>query len=1358
LSKTDKTDRNTSTASKESGERTGMADDVVSTQQVAGMKSPHFGLAIDSIGRSTPTHMIPFHIRKALSEFWKGGLAFYDDLTPVVSTGLTADSVAHRLSTTVKEAESFGSGSPSSLTTTGKLNFFKETSDVPLSPAQLSRLSFWRFHPDAAELDPAFGFEAQVAAVDAASQLFVECFDWHFHFLATLDSEYHRLRAEGPQGTLADDSNKKEAWYNMYHYWRQEMKQRYLVPKTVILPTGLENSSWTIGDVLQEILREMVDADGNFRQDIFISEKGAARAKSGASLGIINDPAYYDNDGNIRFYMQSIKGENPYVNAFNHDVTSGSDVETHGGNGYYSGSSTTRALGTTDVTGATNAVPDPGQPTMLTGLDWAAANGQAPQWFIDARAAGASGKAFTLSHCFTQSHFQDIMSSGRLDSGYYWRGYALSLPDMTAAMRKLGRALEPEVAQGFLPQFGLLQSPVQLSLEPQGLSSREYDDLYNLYESNYMYKDNPIRTYSGGHLGPLDVILEADDLVIEGVDYKTAPETLREKFWTPSEINTPLEAGKILNYFLPGTTLNGLLCGDIAMSGNGANKLNLSDLVDFELMSRIMGDAPSMLSKVERPVIVPAGLSDPESAFASGVGPGALQLLLELLRSGLGGAVQFALGHNGFTDWQVSKYFDDVIDPSGDSSWNGIVPASRAELTSAESPYFWVDGHNSEIHTIASGMARAIGRSNKDFSVLEDFDQWMTDDQYLKSNKDIRERYEALFPAVMKDLGPPPATAYSSDGNTVLGHTNLITSPLDLASQWGLPAFNGPVSTPGSAQLSGWITAGTTSKPNVDILVMPKKVWIEDKSGTMHSIDTGFVDANDVLTATGLEALTWFPSYISSPTTVNGYPDKPETIPVVVMDSTGRSEVNETYGAQGTAGSVALWNISTTPAAMISTAISELLRTQATAALLNDMTEISAWIDIICYVKTSGNSHATTPTALTVADRACLQSLGYKVEWDKRRRTNLPFECNLGVSSTAGDLSLNGTSTAQSMGQVRIAQDLSITGGVSQLNATNSAQNVFDATAFVGFIVPKDDTNATIWSLVAETEMGPGVELNTLQWKISTKVDEDFLSNQSAGGLAISPHMATWATSNGGVSSPTWETFSPIYATIGTTGNVAYSFGLHGWAGHSLTHSLTFYSTHVGIGSSPWAIIPYSTSGITPTNPTGARFGRAYISANQASMAYVIPDEPANRMVYRPYRRLVDAAISREEKQLFMPTHENLSPGGGPLGLPFYGDRVPFRMAQLAFDAKKPQQFVLEKALMKTRMVDTSNRGMLTFTKVALLDTDTQTHLLPQAVKVMSDAQYTRGAGHAASAAGGAVYTRENIREVQLGRQFQKLG
>jgi hypothetical protein len=122
----------------------------------------------------------------------------------------------------------------------------------------------------------------------------------------------------------------------------------------------------------------------------------------------------------------------------------------------------------------------------------------------------------------------------------------------------------------------------------------------------------------------------------------------------------------------------------------------------------------------------------------------------------------------------------------------------------------------------------------------------------------------------------------------------------------------------------------------------------------------------------------------------------------------------------------------------------------------------------------------------------------------------------------------------------------------------------------------------------------------------------------------------------------------------------------------------------------------------------------------------------------------------------FAPTRERLDMDGGVLGLPYYGPKTPFRFHTLV-EAGMANQYILEKATSKTRMTDASQRNRLIFTKLSLMDPNSERILLPDSVRVM-DSEKTGRAGKlfTSPVASEGVLTRDSIRAIQRGRQLQR--
>jgi len=155
-------------------------------------------------------------------------------------------------------------------------------------------------------------------------------------------------------------------------------------------------------------------------------------------------------------------------------------------------------------------------------------------------------------------------------------------------------------------------------------------------------------------------------------------------------------------------------------------------------------------------------------------------------------------------------------------------------------------------------------------------------------------------------------------------------------------------------------------------------------------------------------------------------------------------------------------------------------------------------------------------------------------------------------------------------------------------------------------------------------------------------------------------------------------------------------------------------------------------------------------------LTYVYPDEPKHKMLYRPWRRIADASIAKELRMIFANDGEDTTMRNGPLGIKCFGTPGQFRFAEL-LDAGMADTFILEQASSKTRLTSASHRSVLTFTKNSLQDIDEQRHTVPDVMDEINQTVIGMGAAHRASVTGTQVLTRALIRDLQLGRQYQKL-
>lgn len=1384
----------------------GPVDDADVTQEVAGAKTAIFGLAMDSIGRSTPTHMIPFYVRQKLFKFLSttdGSYPWYSD---------EGDSLASDLAVTVSDAEAYGLGSPSAD------NAFMNYADVPLNPQSLDRLSFWRHNPEAIELDPRYKFEAQMYALDNFSQLFVESFDFHFHYLAVVDSEYHRLRTEGPLGQL-DDSSETTAWFNTYHYWRAQVDAAYLqgigtAPPKIVLPTGLQNGNWTIADVLQEILVLMSTPTGDLFDDLRITAKGATYAKTGATLGIKSDPGMTDNDGNPRFYVPAFDawfnnatgtmkngsttsdligatgpvaayvadGENAEFQLFWDQFRAGSAPEEEGIH-------TETSIGGENWNGR----------TMYNVMKMVQQKGRVPKW---ARPALQPDDPTQLDDMFTStwhvsSYPTDFLgplpgATGTVSGtsvGYrYYRGHGMNLVDMISSARRIGRALEPEVAEGFLPAFGEITNVAHLlDVSPSGMTARMYDDLYNLYAASFSYNENPARTYTAAHMGPVDEVLADGELVIADNNLTSNGLTIKERFWTPSAISDADEVATILSYFLPKSVLEGTMLGDINFTNTGTD--GIAKYIDKELVSRLLGTTNSMHTKVEKPVVLPSGLATPEGAYASGMGQGAAELIMELLYSAFAGEPVFGLGHNGFIDWHKTS----VANPGHYNAYN---PRSRLEGMDINVDGAGFLGYSTDFSRV--GGAAAINDIVESSAVFDGNEMLLSpgtlsfDSPAEKSV--IEDWVTALSPTcgerdTVISFGKDEWSHLKSVEGRIQTRTSLGTSQtvqasgLDHSSQWGFPLIeaSSPTTGPGmdgfanNLILSPW--GGIMQRP-----AGPHSVWTIDQVVEKVTITKGVHTATwetgnveDVLIGGVYYPQSVYPS--SSITersrsaftqqigefvdTNQGFADQLQT--VIVSNNNGK-EVN-LWRSDIEDGNTNDFGVSTHSSDVGSIGVPRdsphdyaLMALAAISKQDGGIEKMEQFMSGTQSLEVEIHMHAFRTENNYVESLGSVQAWknSYELSWDRTTRafggTALPVTVEMEASrdelagSTrvrAGDVKSTSRSVLKWNSSTNIP---TVAGGPNHLTGFYSCE----PPVAPGSIISK---NFGVVGVAHNPRQTPAGEWNDLHMNYEFTLIRENLAALNDGDFTLDVNVAALEAWSGTILTG-YDTYMSMCLNYPgarvsslTAGFPVPSYnGMNSWGTFPLGSTGTAWLDTYGSGSSPF--LKWQKGNKDVLNLTAGY--------NGDSLTYIIPDDPDVRMVYRPYRRNVDAAIAREQRLLFMPTHEKYSGTGGPFGLPCYGTPSLFRLAQLHYDANKADQFILEKAATKTRMVNPANRGLLTFSKVTLLDPTTERHLLPETIKAVNNTQYTRGTRHASSYTGVPIYTREMIRAVQMGRQYQR--
>jgi len=1340
------------------------------------------------------------------------------------------ESVANMLAVSVKDAENYEFDPEFSL--------FRQYSDVPLNKAQVQRYSFWKYDPAAIEFDPQLQLEGQMVAIDAFSQLFTESFDFHFHYLMDLDNEYHRLRSLGPLGEF-NDANVEECWHNLYHYWRNELYQAYIVSGQVTLPAGLLSGQWTIADILSELMDEMAPG-GQLRDDLRLSAKGVAQAKTGASLGIMVDPAYQDSDGNTRFYHprnhvstqvvqhSTLPMEEGVITSFGDTSEmvpgfAGEHIRDVAGGSFTSSlsheypevdwmaalpaaplqfhSSTSRTSGnfvaTSDLWSGDNplrvmndfstirSLPAPSlvytsSKTQDSSLETYPGNapegGFSPNHRYDTGAALLVSDSSNAFFGLSQRNYWDSRRMVLLDGCAYWRGYGLNLFELIQLGRRISRALEAEVSHAVLPMMGELDSVAMLLYKPGGMTAKQQDKLYNVYASAFAFNENPIRTYTAAHMGPSNKVLPAtgaDALTLAGINLNTVPKggnaavTVRERYWTPQQL-APGEIQEIMDYYFPGVTLTDTLAGDISFTSTIAGDITLgtSGLLPADLVTRLLSTDSSMHTKVEKNVVLPAGVSSPEETYASGVGLGASQLIHEMLKCAFGSRPEFGLGHNGYIDIRGSGSPSINYQQAGQAN---IVPQSRALAVGADGESSisattddWLGRLHSHIVLTEAGMASEI--PTEDMTAITS-----------QGNLLLEE-----FASLTSGPGGKQNLLSSGQGNfeerdmslaTLSGDAPFVTTQVATANighgllSWGLPIGDPAVDDSVFSNLMD--NTGHSNGMTDSMVLFPIKATVrgnDNFNGPSLSVcnftNQDSPTSNQIWGASGhvlskshRDQLCYM-AYEDASSNIDYWPRVAVGgSPTVGYDVYSGLVLPHVAGQSPPLQKLFVPKAS--PLCFAKVAVVEAINA-------GDDLEWKYVLDGLPITESEAIAQGLTPDyAFTNVEIQMGVGLGNDARGHSAiRKFKHMFE--LRIAGPQGTLSANPVSTATT----QILEDDLLEGSVEWTPIHGSPYNVslqlseVKSSAALAYI--KSDSATGTWSENGawDDEQGAAHDACTSEWvlpyKEGTVISQSYLYTMKDPLTRGARGGGQWTgvTMSGSI---TYDAnFSQAVSIPDNHGSFTTASNFNAGNMNQFSH---FPLTFEGVNGT--SVHSASFEGFNQANGIPAAFKTPFNTYAAATpvvggleYAYLISDKPEHRMNYRPWRNIVDAAVFKEMKLLFIPTHERLDAMGGPLGLPAYGDAVPFRFEQL-IDAGFENQFILEKPASKTRMVDSANRGMLTFSKVALLDEDTGRHMLSDPSREMNSMFLTDANTYSSSISGNPVYTREMLRDIQLGRQRQ---
>jgi len=1506
-----------------------LALDDASTLESAGSGSPLVhGLAIDTISRSVPTKVLPLYVRESLFRAWpgmngnvvRGARSPADQATSSLIPWYSYDtqgnnlveSVAERLTIDSHDAERwFQDG-------TGRVGNY---ADMPLNDAAIERLAFWRYDPDANEFDPSMMLEPQVYAHDQLSQLFTECCSFHFGFLADVDSEYHRLRSGGVVAQFDEDGVEYEPWYRLYHYWRNVVETVYLgghdqVNPQVRLPQHLRNGNWRIKDVLDELEARLTGTSGFIHNDMIVTGKGYTRGLQTVTLGLQPDAKYLDGDGNSRFYLPYLQRASQTDLSFiglsaNSAFNATQLVPGEGlGNDEY-GEQIDYSLSTSATATGSVALDE-----LSVGPMWqayasiiAAASGSnaLPLWSVQLNAAldqvddldpttaipffgdGAidQGRVFTGFNYIYSLPINGQLSHSTLGNDYnYWTGHCLNLFEFIEFMRYVGQSTEPEVIDKLIVPMGIVVAVDAFKARSAGASCNHLDELYNLYESQSSFNENPARKFTAAHLGPTQHVIPSDQtdprsLSLRGNVLSTSDSsgnllTARERYWTPGSLDTGT-ANQVAAAFLPGVVLKTTLYPNLNIEALAA----VDDNTLREFLSRALGTVSSMRTKVEKPVFLPAGKTGPESTYASGVGVGALQLVHEVIYALSGGKPRFGLGYGGFSDINMeSNSIGDI------QWWTEVTRAEAQDLNSAIVALNQASDLNSLIDAISSlgypgpsdilsaGLSAAIdgsvvankykaainwntarvdpasgqtpggfGRGAGEVGLLDDHGHTSTDvstSSYWRrlsispshflaqatrgAGASVQIQKFALphsveigMPVLATISAPDMATAFTYEGIHYSGNgvqpTNVTWQDgtqfwrIDVIPE-GIEMYSNVDTANGGAPLAsidlvsetdGSIYLPATANASGIAQIIPDRLNIPYEAGS--SPDHGVHIAHASL------ANIWNNGTIGTSFQVHGFDAASHAAGVQVNHRQMPFTTNRTL---------------LRPTELIRTYGADMWTEWFQSAALNDqvpLNEVAFRLKVGIYVvdqNAGGLPLASLPAVGSCSQAQGVWRLGH-TDWLMGildRSPSLPTlsQSDIGVSAS-------GTFTPAFVGHPR---DVVLNGDVdwnegshvyflgsswtedAEYAAWKISRGLLREWAFdyiTDWAPPVADGTAldySIWQSFVTTPDHPVSRMKGT-WSsmvVDCEVDgntekawvEELVSNVTSSNLPTPWQKALFP-----------GTFRNTGALASVSGELAYKHfssasgtGVHStyptWHGGELiipssacftpTYVATYLAEHTlgrGSGSRAFSFGPTamvdSTSGRSidcihnfDNYQTGENWGNyfgamsAFADEAFSCVTYVYPDLPSYKMRFRPFRRIADATLMMEQKLTFMNDGEDVSPLAGPLGIKVIGTPTQFRFADLV-DAGQPETYLLEPVRTRTRLIDPSHRSVLTFTKLALLDEDSQTHTIPDVVMTENQKSVTLGNKHASGATSSSkVYNRNTIRDIQLGRQFQRLG
>lgn len=1332
----------------------GAAEGEVAFSESSGpRKVSAFGASVDSIGRSFPQNHTPETIWLQLVAFLNGTLSWdewtrshqtsYEEARAVVS----ADSADDRFDST----EGW-------LASTVPMTAENEAMDTqywidrygcaPLNPQIIDRLAYFAHDATASEWDPRQNIEPQVFMLGMLTPLFVECCNFHFAYLASVDEMYHANITDGKQGRF-NSAKEETAFYNLYNYWRNVLDETYVSSNAITLPSHLKSSSWTIMDVLTELMNEMTSDGATLHSDLILTTKGFLQARAGASLGVLNISSHMDSSSQTRFYGPQWALASDIASAPEVDLPDAEIMASAGLAAYEIGSYDGAKVGNASAMSHRSH----GVKHVKLGDYWNAMAG------FDASTGSSHGyNASTLENKeYPTGLTPEIVSLGSTDHlTQQGRGYMLNLVDLIALYRKIGRQIEPTVLE-FVAAQGRISSGADLAAPPVGLNLHDYVTLYNAYTAKFMFNENPSRFYTAAHMGPRDETFKG---LIGEVEVDTGSKTLAEKYWTPPALSDD-QLSELVQAYMPGVSYTLTTGGEITFGD-----LNGAGMIDNDMMARTFGYNHSLLTKQEKPVVLPAGVTGAEGVALSGADQSTAQsIIFEVVHGALGGIPHFGTGYIPWTDVQLND--DDTLASDVDVSGGSAITGRKSFLVTKKS-----DNDYKGIEHIASTLT-SISADAPAFLVEDGVGEGVYgSDKVLSSPVSLPAFSETIAGNTMERDSPNMIATIDGTKVDAMSFYSAITGQGDESWQL-LPYASNSAWGVGSGSL--YVLDDTRTLTENDMKLHNQIAQIHYLE--LESAEIGDVD--DLAGATGvdLEHMTNFQPCLSESTASEGRVWGRWGVPgldlVSKMGSTPVDRVADHSGGitNGLSNGSQLY---APPQSVHETVIGAVNAALASGAELEygEMTYQGVTytkVDVVLKAKftrslltsTGGDPYKGEMDSVETRNT----SMAYRLLWKKFDGRD--SDGNIG-NTLFSDTNGNGMEVAVTTNWKKVGAD-----GGGRPFTYGRPNEKFE------------------WAVIAlPTSL---IGQNTNDGRIGSNEPVGFAPNwdgdnyvedvqkpyeNSAKPSTFTPYSTQWVwpgddrlvgVGGGQPLGPSGSAIALDHAdrlvAAGQTALFRDTSEMRrlGGSGQYLDLETRIHVTSETLGLRRFVGQDslYDTMKevrVISTLATGN--GRTYAQAatlygaGRDTCAVIVPDMPDNRAIWRPQRVVVDAAIEAERGRVLVPFEEEYSPEGGALGIKYIGQERPFRMHTLIVSGDYPKQYLLEQAMFRTRMVDPANRGILTFGRTRMLEDDNTMRLSKVSEEINASFPFRAGS-YASSAGNTRVYTTALIRDIQLGRQRQ---